>query len=160
SNAAKCVRWLSENGAVLTELDTSAGILPQVALMPLGAVQTSALLGTGGDLLLQEMGRRLLDGNGRFLLSHRPVDLICKFGGVAGVKAQGPNGPVEIPADGVVIADGGFQGDPELVEKYIGAKPGSYVQRGAGTGSGVGLSLAAVAGAQLVNLDSFYGHLL
>src|SRR5437016_3552801 len=72
--------------------------------------------------------------------------------------AQGGTG--EWPARAVVLADGGFQGSPDHLRRYVTAAPGRLAQRGAGTGAGTALSLAAAAGAALVGLDTFYGHLL
>src|SRR5262245_40031831 len=39
------VDWLRERGAEIIELDAVAGVLPQVALVPLGAVETGATTG-------------------------------------------------------------------------------------------------------------------
>ncbi len=61
-------------------------------------------------------------------------------------------------ADAVVIADGGFQGNPDLVREFISPDPAGLCQRGAGTGVGDGLTMARAVGAELVNMDRFYGH--
>src|SRR5262249_49870194 len=132
----------------------------QVALLPLGAIATSVTFGRGGDVLLQAMTKQLEELGGRILLGHRATSLVLDGTRVTGVGVQGPSGIATILAGGIVLGDGGFQADPELVERHIGLVPGRYVQRGAGTGCGTALRLATEAGAQLVHLDSFYGHLL
>ncbi|MET0782537.1 MAG: FAD-dependent oxidoreductase [Microbacterium sp.] len=158
--AREAVDWLEACGATLARLDPVAGLLPQIALIPLGATTTSATTGGGSDLLLQAMLARLGELGGELLLGRRVIDLIVEDGRVKGVRAEGPDGVETVHAAGVVLADGGFQGDSALVERYIGAAPGQIVQRSAGTGSGTALRLAQDAGARLVHLDSFYGHLL
>jgi len=74
---------------------------------------------------------------------------IAKNGGVS-----------DIGADAVVIADGGLPGNAEPFGKYIGPLPDRVLMRHAGTVIGDGLRIAAEAGAALVGLDRFYGHLL
>ena len=63
-------------------------------------------------------------------------------------------------ATAVVIADGGFQSDPELLSKYVASDPGKLFQRNARSGSGDGLRMAVGAGAALAGMERFYGHLL
>src|SRR5690606_18620777 len=76
---------------------------------------------------------------------------------VAGVEI-GSAGFVSAPA--VVIADGGFQADPDLVGRHITRTPGRLMQRNAGTGRGDGLRMATEIGAATVGLETFYGHVL
>ncbi len=60
----------------------------------------------------------------------------------------------------MVIADGGFQANRELVHEYISPAPDKVRQRNAETGRGDGLRMAKAVGAKLVGLDRFYGHVL
>lgn len=62
--------------------------------------------------------------------------------------------PEGVPA---ILATGGFQGDPELVRRYV--TPESLVLRANPWSSGDGLRLALTRGAQLSpGLDEFYGR--
>nr|MCH9675438.1 FAD-binding protein [Gammaproteobacteria bacterium] len=81
-------------------------------------------------------------------------------GAVRGVIAERNGRRETIEARALVLADGGFQGNADLMRRYVTPHPEKLLQRGAGSGQGVGLTMAASLGAELVGLDSFYGHLL
>jgi fumarate reductase flavoprotein subunit len=64
--------------------------------------------------------------------------------------------PTGIP---VILASGGFQGAPELVERHISSQAGSIVLRSNPWSAGDGLRLAVEAGAELsAGMDEFYGR--
>ena len=65
-----------------------------------------------------------------------------------------------IEAANVLLADGGFQGNPDLVRRFISPRPEALTQRNAGSGAGDALLMAEEAGARLTDATSFYGHLL
>jgi fumarate reductase flavoprotein subunit len=67
---------------------------------------------------------------------------------------------IDIDARAVLLADGGFQGNDEMVGRYISKRPEWLVQRSAGTANGDGIQMAVAAGAKLVSMERFYGHLL
>ena len=79
---------------------------------------------------------------------------------VIGLTAHKGGAVLDIGADAVVVADGGFPGNAELFRKYLGPRPDRVLMRHAGTAIGDGLKMAVDAGAALVGLDRFYGHLL
>ncbi|HEY3639567.1 MAG TPA: FAD-binding protein, partial [Xanthobacteraceae bacterium] len=56
--------------------------------------------------------------------------------------------------------DGGFQGNAQLVQRFISPRPDCLTQRSAGSGQGDALIMAEAAGARLTDAGSFYGHLL
>lgn len=116
--------------------------------------------GRGPDVLLRKLTARIEDGGGSLKRGVRAKALIQESGRVVGVTAEQAGSDIELRAPAVVICDGGFQGDPELVKRYISPKPEALFTRGAGTGCGDGLRMAEAIGAQLVGTDRFYGHLL
>jgi fumarate reductase flavoprotein subunit len=67
---------------------------------------------------------------------------------------------LDVKAVSTVLADGGFQGNPQLVGRFISPRPQDLTQRSAGTGQGDALLMAEEAGARLTDASSFYGHLL
>ena len=78
-------------------------------------------------------------------------------GAVAGVVTDGR---ATLRASSVVLADGGFHADAGLVRRHLCDRPDRLFGRGASTCRGAGLRMAEAAGADLVNLEWLYGHLL
>ena len=60
----------------------------------------------------------------------------------------------------MVIADGGFQADPDLVGRHITLAPDKLRQRNTQTGRGDGLKMAVAIGAETIGLDKFVSHVL
>lgn len=116
--------------------------------------------GRGPDVLLRTMTANLEERQGQLLRNAQVEELIIEDGKVAGIVARHDGKTVRLAAPAVVIADGGFQGNADLVREYISPKPEALFQRGAGTGRGDGVRLARTAGAALTGMDRFYGHLL
>src|SRR4029079_14472795 len=60
----------------------------------------------------------------------------------------------------VVIADGGFQANKDMVRRHIYPAPDKLVQRHGGTATGDGLRMAPAIGAAVTEeMGNFYGHL-
>lgn len=116
--------------------------------------------GRGPDQNLRRLAKNFHQRGGTLLLGTRALRLIMEGGRCVGVEIArgGENG--EIRAHHVVLADGGFQGNRDLVRRFISPKPESLVQRNAQTGQGDALRMAEEIGARLVGTDRFYGHLL
>ena len=99
-----------------------------------------------GHILLRTAARRLLvDGAGR----------------VSGARVASPSGAGEIRAGAVVLATGGFQGDPELRATLIGQPADSMLVRSSRGSVGDGFRLGHEVGAAASRcLGGFYGHLV
>src|SRR6516165_1592713 len=159
ADAGRTVDWLANQGAAFTQGS------------PIGwhrftlAPQRRQVAGQdwqdrGPDRLLGELQRRLEERQGRLLLGTRATALRLERGLVVGVTAHKNGKPLDINAAAVVIADGGFPGNAELFREYFGPRPDRMLMRHAGTAIGDGLKMATEAGAALVGVDRFYGHLL
>jgi fumarate reductase flavoprotein subunit len=155
----RVVRWLQDEG--MRFMKASGAAHHQWVLAPPGRSRPGLdWEGRGGDVLLRTLGENLAKRGGATQRGMRAQSLIVENGNCCGVVATGANGEVRLSARAVVIADGGFQGNADLVRKYICAQPERLKQRGAGTGRGDGLRMAVAAGAALLGTDRFYGHLL
>jgi fumarate reductase flavoprotein subunit len=110
--------------------------------------------GRGPDRLLQGLERALGRHGGELRRGHRALRLRMNDGRSVGLAGEG----FEIDAAAVVIADGGFQADLDLLRRAISPAPEKLVQRNARTGRGDGLRMAEAAGAAITGYRDFYGH--
>jgi succinate dehydrogenase/fumarate reductase flavoprotein subunit len=108
------------------------------------------------------LARALVQAGGR-LVGSSPVRSLTydDRGAVDGVTVSQPDGARTIRAQAVVLATGGFQGNLEMMTRYISRDADRFILRAAATSVGDGLRLALDAGAAASNgLASFYGHLM
>lgn len=116
--------------------------------------------GRGGDVLLRTLEAALIKAGGGIVRGTRARQLVMEGGACVGLQAEQASGPVEISARAVVVCDGGFHSDPELMREFISPAPERMLQRNAGTGTGDGIRMARAVGAQVVGMDRFYGHVM
>jgi hypothetical protein len=82
-------------------------------------------------------------------------------GRVTGATVHTPDGPRDMRADAVLLATGGFQGDPELLATFIGAGADTMLVRSNRGSVGDGFRFGREVGASASRcLDGFYGHLV
>ncbi|HEY1342256.1 MAG TPA: FAD-dependent oxidoreductase [Bryobacteraceae bacterium] len=158
-DAGRTVDWLSRQGAAFTQASPISWHRFTLA-PPRLPVAGQDWEGRGPDRLLGELRRRLQERQGRLVLGTRAASLRMARGRVVGLAAHKNGEVLDISAGAVVIADGGFPGNAELFRRYIGPRPDRVLMRHAGTAIDDGLRMAAEAGAALIGLDRFYGHLL
>jgi fumarate reductase flavoprotein subunit len=116
--------------------------------------------GRGPDVLLQTLAGNLQRRGGTLLRGTRAQRLRLDGARCAGVSVQQGNRSFEVEAQSTLLADGGFQANPQLIGRFISPRPDALTQRSAGTGQGDALIMAEEAGARLTDASSFYGHLL
>ena len=105
--------------------------------------------------------RRVGELGGQVLLGTRATRLIVENGRVAGMVAQQGSREIAIRAKSVVLATGGFQANPELLQKFVSRAPDHVAQRAISNDRGDGLQMALEVGAKLCDrMDTVYGHLL
>jgi fumarate reductase flavoprotein subunit len=158
-DCGRTVDWLAAQGASYTSASPT-GWHRWTLAPPRAAVAGQDWQGCGPDLMITRLKQRLEERQGRMFLGTRATALQMVGGRCAGVTARRGGNDFPLAARTVVIADGGFPGDPERFRTHIGPAPELVLQRHAGTAIGDGLRMAEVAGAALTRLDRFYGHLM
>lgn len=156
-NAKRALDWMVGSGARFVNggmFDWMNRVMAPPALLRAGLNWQ----GRGGDANLRRLADAFRARGGRILTGARARTLLFTDGICQGVAVEIDGRTEDMRAAAVIVADGGFQGNPDLVRQYITAKPEALCTRGAGTGRGDGLLMAARAGAKLVDLDRFYGH--
>jgi fumarate reductase flavoprotein subunit len=117
--------------------------------------------GRGGDVLLRTLETELRRLGGEVSRGVRATHLLMNEVTCTGLRVEEQAGsPAEIAARSVVLCDGGFQSDMELLREFISPAPHKLKQRNAGAGHGDGLRMVRQAGGRLVGLNRFYGHVL
>jgi fumarate reductase flavoprotein subunit len=113
--------------------------------------------GYGADIALQKLGANLAHRQGRILRGHRATALKV---GDAGLIVD--TGEEPFSAASVLVADGGFQANLDMVRGFgISPAPEKLLARNGGTAVGDGLILAQSLGAAVTEggMNNIYGHL-
>ena len=158
--ARRAVEWITEEGARFASDGSSIG-WRQWALAPVRPPVTHMeWQGTGADATLRRLEQNLVQRGGEIHRGTRALSLIMEGERCTGVEAQGARTRSAYVAHAVLLADGGFQADNDLLRQHISPAPQALKQRNAGTGLGDGLRMALKVGATVTGLEAFYGHLL
>ena len=155
----RAITWLRDEGVKFAK--GGAEEYKSWVLAPLRA-NTYGLMwkGRGGDVMLRTLGEALLKRGGTIHRGTRAVGLDTSNPDLLSLDVEEGGAKKRLSAKAIVFADGGFQGNPELVREYITPHPEKLLQRGAGTGNGDGLRMALSAGGKYVGGKRFYGHVL
>lgn len=136
--AGPTLRWLEEQGVKIAPLPT-----------PFLTRSTSRISPVGGGLALVETLTAQCQAAGVEIWYRTTArSLVTSRGAVTGVRAVTPDGPVTL-SGAVVLACGGYEGNPEMMARYHGdrgmlTRP---VARGGYYNKGEGIEMALAAGA-------------
>lgn len=157
-DAALGARVVADHRETIEELRAS-GV--RVASDPTTGIMT---FGTGYSFDVRawlRYARETVETKGRVLTGTRTRRLLFDGDALRGAVVEGPQGTEEIPADAVILATGGFQGDRGALAQRIGPHADRLVLRSNDGSVGDGLRLAtAVGAAETGGSGTFYGHLL
>ena len=158
-NGWRFIDWLKSKGTNFISFNAQEGY--KWCIAPPRALRAGIdWKGRGPDVVLRDLALKVEEMGGVFKRKTRALSLVTKRGCCVGVEADTEAQKIEWSSFHVLIADGGFQSNRLLFEKYIGGNFDRVFQRGARTGMGDGLKMAEEVGAKLVGLEKFYGHLL
>ncbi len=158
SNAGPAVRWLESQGIRLVCV-SNAG--PRRAAMLTPPPLTKPGLnwqGRGADVMMRRLIAAFEARGGRLLRGMRARELTMESGRCVGVAAVHGEAALHFSCAALMLADGGFQANEEMLKRYIMRRPDRVLQRNAKTGTGDGLCMAIAAGARVRGMDRFYGH--
>ncbi len=159
TTCGRSVDWLRDEGAKFMRVGDIAW-RQWVLAPPRRLVAGLDWKGRGPDAALRLLAHNLAARGGRLLRGTEATALLDRQGACTGVAAKNAQGTLHFDARVVILADGGFQGNAELVRRHISSAPHKLKQRGAATGVGDGLRMAQAMGAQITDLGYFYGHTL
>jgi fumarate reductase flavoprotein subunit len=139
-----CLVWLEDAGDALLSRETGNPLTFGARFDPERTVLAlvDRIVASGGEIHLDTALEGLLEGSA---------------GRVAGVRVSS-SGETHA-ADAVILASGGFAGDPELVRRHIIGGPGRMLVRAHPRSTGDGFRAALEKGALAsAGLDEFYGR--
>lgn len=155
--AGPALRWLVGQG--IRTINAGAATRSLATLAPPVPRQPGLhWQGRAGDVMLRQLSGKLASFGGKLMRGMRARDLIMDDGRCVGVTATSGTESYRFAARAVVLADGGFQANQELIRRFISERPERLLQRNAKTGRGDGLLMAEAVGAKLTDMDRFYGH--
>lgn len=157
TNGGAAVRWLEAQGVRLIK----GGWQGRQRVMLAPPVPNRMGLnwpGRGGDTMVFRLGAKLVERGASLMRGVAARDLMVENRRCTGIVATRGEETLRIMARAVLLADGGFQANLDLLKKYISPRPERLLQRNAKTGRGDGLMMAEAAGALLRGTDRFYGH--
>jgi len=158
-SAARAVKWLTDEGAAFGPPSTTSW--RKHVLAPVRpSVPQMEWKGHGADVTLRRLEQNLVGRGGEFHRNARATSLIVENGRCVGVNVEENGGAREYRARAVVLADGGYQANLDLLRKHVTPAPERVKQRCAPSETGDGLRMALEAGGDAIDLQSFYGHLL
>lgn len=156
ANAGRAFEWLCAQGFEFAALyPTSNERLSRVIAPPRAWTYGVDWQDKGPDRALARLEERLTVLGGRLLRGARAAALETENGAVTGVETEGET----YPAAAVVIADGGFMANRDMIREHITANADKLCVRSAPQIEGDGMRMAVDAGAALTGLGQFYGHL-
>lgn len=156
-DCGRLITWLKGEGIRMVSL---GGYHTAILAPPSGTAPGLAWKGQGGDVALQQMEASLVRRGGRIVRGARANAIVPTDGGMR-VDVDGEVWPQGFLARDVIIADGGFPANIDLVRQHVTPHAEKLLQRNAGSATGDGLRMAQALGAALTGgLDCFYGHLL
>ena len=140
--APETIAWAQEKGIKFDYLPTIFLTLRQPRLLPVG----------GGRAIVETLAGRVEEANVSILYETTAHGLLMGEDGLLdGVEVRGSDGRLrKLEASAVVLASGGFQGNPEMMTRYVGRNAVNIptIARGGQYNKGEGIRMALDVGAK------------
>ncbi|MDI2027764.1 FAD-dependent oxidoreductase [Saccharopolyspora sp. TS4A08] len=107
----------------------------------------------GTGVVASFLARLLREPHVEIRTSHPVTELIHEGGAVAGVRADGPEGPVEVRGP-VVLATSTYDWDPDLVREMVGIEPEDFGSVAPESLRGDGIKLARSVGGAVAKIPA------
>ncbi|WP_367369505.1 FAD-dependent oxidoreductase [Pediococcus parvulus] len=101
---------------------------------------------------------RFKDHGGQLLLKTAGTKIIQKDGNIVGVQVHQDKHDFVIDCSAVVVADGGFIGNPDLIKEYLAINPDNLYSMGERKATGDGIKMLAELGADTRHMGVFENH--
>jgi len=158
-NGKRTIDWLAAEGARFITRALQKDQPGQEVLAP--PRRLSAGLdweGRGGDVVMRQLEHNLVKRGGQLMRGTQVTELVIENGVCRGVIAWQNGASVRIESRAVVIADGGFAANAQMVAQYITPRADRVLARVGPGAKGDGIRLAEAAGAAIGGFGAFYGH--
>src|SRR5882724_9831931 len=152
-NGKRAIDWLAAQGArFITRALQKDQPGQKVLAPPRRLIAGLDWEGRGGDVVMRQLEQNLVKHGGVVQRGTQVTELVVENGACVGVIAR------QIDARAVVIADGGFAANPQMVAQYITPRADRVLARVGPGANGDGIRLAEAAGAAIGGFGAFYGH--
>src|SRR5499426_1936016 len=158
-NGERTIDWLAADGArFITRALQKDQPGQKVLAPPRRLIAGLDWEGRGGDVVMRQLEHNLVKRGGQLMRGTEVTELVVEDGACGGVFARQNGASVRIEARAVVIADGGFAANPQMVAQYITPRADRVLARVGPGANGDGIRLAESAGAAVGGFGAFYGH--
>jgi fumarate reductase flavoprotein subunit len=158
-NGKRAIDWLAAQGArFITRALQKDQPGQKVLAPPRRLIAGLDWEGRGGDVVMRQLEQNLVKRGGKLMRGTQVTELVIENGACTGVIARQNGASMRIDARAVVIADGGFAANPQMVAQYITPRADRVLARVGPGANGDGIRLAEAAGAAIGGFGAFYGH--
>lgn len=158
--AGRCLQWIQDAGIEMQAKDPSIPYQRHALYPHRPGTGRRIRPEFGSDKLVSVLWDAFLDAGGDARLGWTAHTLEPLEGGGWAVLARNGDHSERVEADQVLVADGGFQANSEMLSRYVGPNAGQALLRAMTTSTGDGLSMLMALGAKAIGLGRVYGHVV
>ena len=159
-NGKRAIEWLTALGCRFIQRGLQKDQPGQQVLAPPRRLQAGLdWQGRGADVLMRLLEAQIKEHGGEILRGTKAEALIATSSACTGVEATRNGERLRIDAKAIIIADGGFPANRDMVAKYITPRADRVLCRAWSGAQGDGIRMAEAAGAAIGGFGKFYGHM-